>query len=168
MEKTLIDIMLTHTLLDNIINLENIITKKDSEIVNLKKEIKRLKTLVSDLTERNTAQPDNIHNYVKSMFMPLNASNDAMQYITNKYNNKVENLYDYNKNINQGQNIKVEKDKSYFLDGRISLDETDEAQLAIFTACEKLCAMLIRKNKVGENSTVAPLQLLQAFIHIVK
>jgi archaellum component FlaC len=157
MEKSLTDIMLTHTLLDNIINLENIITKKDSEIVNLKKEIKRLKTLVSELTERNISQPDKIHNYVKSMFIPLNATNDAMQYITDKYNNKVEKLYA--KNINQEKNIKEEKDKSHSLAGKVSFDENNEAQAAIFIICEKLCSMLIRKNQSYGNAAFDPLRI---------
>jgi hypothetical protein len=120
MEKSLTDIMLTHTLLDNIINLENIITKKDSEIVNLKKEMKRVKALVSELSEK---------------------------------------LQDHNKNINQEQNVKDEKNKSYSLAGWVSFDATNEAQLAIFNVCEKLCGMLIRKNQSYGNAVFDPLRI---------
>jgi hypothetical protein len=162
MEKTLIDIMLTHTLLDNIINLENIITKKDSEIVNLKKEMKLVKTLVSELNEKNISQTKNTKNHVKSVIAAIDTAKDAMQYITNKYNNKVENLQVYNKNLNQEQvnNVgKEEKDKSYSLSGRISFDETNEAQAAIFNVCEKLCLMLIQKNQSYGNAAFDPLRI---------
>jgi len=62
----------------------------------------------------------------------------------------------------------ADTEKSYSFAKGGSFDANNVTQLAIFTACEKLCAMLIEKNKIGEKSTVTPLQLLQAFIHIIK
>jgi hypothetical protein len=158
--------MFTHTLLNNIINLENSVIEKDCEIINLKKEMKRLETLVCEVTEKNISQTEKIKNHVNSMKVPINAKKDAMQYITDKYNNKVEKLYA--KNINQEHDVKEEKYKLYSFAGGVSFDATNESQLAIFTTCKKLCVRLIEKNKVGEKSTVTPLQLLQAFIHIIK
>jgi len=62
--KTLIDNTLTHTLLNNIINLENSVIEKDCEIINLKKEMKRLETLVCEVTEKNISQTEKIENHV--------------------------------------------------------------------------------------------------------
>jgi hypothetical protein len=53
MEKTQTDNTLIHSLLSSINNLGNSIIEKNCEIINLKKEMKRLETLVSDLTEKN-------------------------------------------------------------------------------------------------------------------
>jgi chromosome segregation ATPase len=128
MEKTLTDIILNHSLLANIVNLEESITKKDGEINVLEEEISNLKARVESLLEQNRRLEQNRFEL----------------------------------------SVQIDKLKSYSSTGGVSFDATNEAQLAIFTTCEKLCAMLIRKNKVGENSTVTPLQLLQAFIHIVK
>jgi hypothetical protein len=53
MAKTFTDIMLTHTLLDNTINLENSIIEKNCMIIDLRKEIQRLNILICRLTEEN-------------------------------------------------------------------------------------------------------------------
>jgi len=53
MDKTITNILLTNTLLSNIINLENSITEKDCTIINLRKEVKRLTALTSGLTKKD-------------------------------------------------------------------------------------------------------------------
>jgi len=54
MEKTITDVMLTHTLLVEIITLQNIMTEKDQEIDKLKKKLKRLETLLNAESENES------------------------------------------------------------------------------------------------------------------
>jgi hypothetical protein len=54
MGKTITDVMLTHTILANTITLQNIILEKDMEIDRLKKELKRLETLLDTESENKS------------------------------------------------------------------------------------------------------------------
>jgi regulator of replication initiation timing len=138
MKKTLTDILLMNAPINNTINLQNSIIEKDIEISDLKA---RVESLLEQ--NRNLEQ----ERFELSVHMDkLNISAVAAA-----------------KNTNEEENPKL-----YSLAGWVSFDATNEAQLTIFNACKKLCVRLIEKNKVGEKSTITPLQLLQAFIHIIK
>jgi len=143
MDKTITNILLTNTLLSNIINLENSITEKDCTIINLRREISNLKIRIADLLEQN-------RNLEQERFN-LSVLIDELRW----------------KDLIITE-TKEEKDKLHSFAEGVSFDVTNETQLAIFNACKKLCVRLIEKNKVGEKSTVTTLQLLQAFMHIIK
>jgi regulator of replication initiation timing len=147
MEKTLTDIILTHSLLANIVNLEETITKKDEEINVLEEEISNLKARVESLLEQNKSLEQERFN------------------LSVQIEKLVAQFYPFDVVITTNP---ADTEKSYSFAKGVSFDATNVTQLAIFNVCEKLCVRLIEKNKVGEKSTVTPLQLLQAFIHIIK
>jgi regulator of replication initiation timing len=145
MKKTLTDILLMNAPINNVVNLGESIAKKDEEINVLEEEISNLKARVESLLEQNKSLEQERFN-LSVHIDKLNTSAVTAA-----------------KNTNEEENHKL-----YSLAGWVSFDAANEAQLTIFNACKKLCVRLIEKNKVGEKSTVTSLQLLQAFIHIIK
>jgi regulator of replication initiation timing len=105
MEKTLTDIILTHSLLANIVNLEECIAKKDEGINVLEEEISNLKTRVESLLEQNKHLEQERFN-LSVQIDKLNASAVATakdENILDKYNallEEVEDLRGANRKLN--------------------------------------------------------------------
>jgi hypothetical protein len=176
MEKTLTDIILTHSLLGNIINLEESITKKDEEINVLEEEISNLKARVESLLEQNRRLEQNRFELSVQIDKLTGATVAAAkdEDILDKYNallEEVEDLRGANRKLNlildspvfdgvfgiTDNGDKVVGNLSFA--GAIPFDQDDVAQLAIVDACENICGMLLRKNKEYSNSAFEPLRM---------
>jgi len=140
------------------INLERTAKAQTKEIkalttfaVNKKKALANAKEALNDIFDKYNTLSDESEN-LKTRIADLLEQNKNLEQARFNLSVQVERL-------NASAVVEAEDDKSYSLAGGVSFDATNEAQLAIFTTCEKLCGMLIRRNQSYGNSALDPLRL---------